>query len=199
MRSCLPLTALSPQLVDNAILHPLVKRELLIRETEQKMIAGADAAWWNGEIGTMNDTRFFAKDVLGVDFSALEHRILGQLAKYGTIPSKMGFYGSPTGRGSYWPWNRQGPIHFTTQELSKDYVAEKLKKHFVQDYAAVDAWATTRLWEKQHVMVDSLGHVDCKPGCTICGKPKYEVQTYGLQWQPDMRRFVHNYDALFPR
>lgn len=74
MRSCLPFTILSQQLVDNAELGPALKRELTIRETERCIIEDTPKWPWWGTVGELQDTKFYTD----VDFNALELRLLAQ-------------------------------------------------------------------------------------------------------------------------
>lgn len=74
MRSCLPLTALSQELVERSFLSESVREELRINETEHKMIHGSVPPGWArpGSPG-LRPADFYG--MMGCSVSALEQRI----------------------------------------------------------------------------------------------------------------------------
>lgn len=85
MRACLPLTTLNQELVENAFLPESVRHELLINETEHKMIHGSVPRWggWPtpGSPSSSHSLRNFmeAYGMNQANYSALEQRVVDSL------------------------------------------------------------------------------------------------------------------------
>ncbi len=196
MRTCLPLTPLSPQLVEGATLSPQTKLAILIGETEKRMVEGpADVvnAWKHG----------LSKYRTQVDFSQLEMKILEQ---QGLMPgSYMHHFSAPRAPSKLCPFNptlrshlRAAQAHFyidtETSGTTREILGRRASLLIIDDslhtpesapttlpaYAARDAAFTFDAFQAAQRM--ALGWEDRGPS-----------KAEQLRW----RRLAINFDQLY--
>jgi hypothetical protein len=145
VRCCVPLTNLSPALVEGTVLGTAIKMQLLINQTEKKMTeAPADLG-----LGILKNTTFAAN----TDWSALEMRVLAQMETYGLQPGQvMGLYGR--GNGKTAAYQQAVAAHMKLRELAKKLPVPFIAQaRTLADYPKRDAESTYAIW-------DSLSYAD---------------------------------------